>query len=826
VRLRHAEGSHISCVAFSPDSRLIASAGLSRVYLWDTGSGKERRVLVSPRSGNLRALSFSPDGTLLAAGVRDGDSNNLFVWSVATGKLQRTFGGHRGGPAATAFLDRGKTLLSVGAKGEVCWWDVASGERRRRWDPVAAWREDSSSGRCYNVAAATIAPDGKALAALVGWDRGESVIRFSVIVWDLAKRTERWRLEEKNAWASPPAFSPDGKRLALLWHPLGPIVTPASWRPRTPAINDALTGKLWKRIPVPERKKEPAEGNLNEVCDIAFAAGGKKAVLATRGFGVRLWDLQAGKRLGKFCPPLASTQRGALARMLVALSPDGKRVLATWHRKLWLWDAASGREVPAGAGHSYPVDYLAFSADGRRLVSSSRANQWRYGGEGFRWDARTWKQRARLEGEADWSYKPVPCSPDFRLRVQRQEDGTLSVCDRASGKRLCKLDLRYREEPPPRGLFSPSNRLLLMPQPGQGRHCLLDATTGKRLGELPETADEVCFAFSPDDKAVAWFDAGGVIHVADVAGKVKWRLRKSPRPRNLRNTNPALTFSPDGRYLASWEKEDDISIWDLQAGKEHRRLAGKAPPEPDCSLGLAFSPDGHTLAVGGTTGSNDVQLWEVDSASPCRQLRGHRQPVKALAFSPDGRTLASGGEDATVLIWDLVGSAPGELPPLWAALAGEDARKAHRGLWGLVAAPRRAVAFLRPRLRAAAPPTPRQARQITRWLADLNSDEFAQRRQAAEGLRKLGRLAEPALRKALADRPSVEVRRQVRRLLEGLAKAPVSPQERQALRAVQALEHIGTPDARRLLRALAGGRAEARLTREAQAALRRLARRR
>ena len=97
---------------------------------------------------------------------------------------------------------------------------------------------------------------------------------------------------------------------------------------------------------------------------------------------------------------------------------------------------------------------------------------------------------------------------------------------------------------------------------------------------------------------------------------------------------------------------------------------------------------------------------------------------------------------------------------------------------------------------------------------------------AADALERLGEDAESSLRRALADKPSLESRRRVERLLERLVIAPVNdPARLRELRAVEVLEHINTVEARRVLAALAKGTPEARLTREAQASLDRLAKR-
>jgi hypothetical protein len=134
----------------------------------------------------------------------------------------------------------------------------------------------------------------------------------------------------------------------------------------------------------------------------------------------------------------------------------------------------------------------------------------------------------------------------------------------------------------------------------------------------------------------------------------------------------------------------------------------------------------------------------------------------------------------------------------------------------MVAAREAAVRFLANRLRPV--PTDLGA-HVRKLIADLDSAEFPVRKAALRELEKVGADAEPALRRALKGTPSTEVRRRVTGLLERLSGVP-SPELRRG-RALQVLELVGTPEARRLLESLARGAPEARLTQEAEAALRR-----
>jgi hypothetical protein len=157
----------------------------------------------------------------------------------------------------------------------------------------------------------------------------------------------------------------------------------------------------------------------------------------------------------------------------------------------------------------------------------------------------------------------------------------------------------------------------------------------------------------------------------------------------------------------------------------------------------------------------------------------------------------------------------------WADLAA-DSRKALAARWALGGTPEQAVRLLRERLQPARSADATRLRQL---LADLDSDRFEAREQARKGLEELGELAAPALRQALKEEPSVEVRRRIEGLLEKLRGPVTRPEALRALRAVAVLEDIATPEASRLLEGLARGASEARLTQEVKASLERLARR-
>ena len=108
----------------------------------------------------------------------------------------------------------------------------------------------------------------------------------------------------------------------------------------------------------------------------------------------------------------------------------------------------------------------------------------------------------------------------------------------------------------------------------------------------------------------------------------------------------SVTFSPNGKMLASASWDQTVRIWNVNTGRLLHILGGHT----DSVNGVAFSPDGNTLASGSWDGT--INLWNPRSGNLKRTLTGHTGGVASVAFSPDGNTLASGSADATIRLWN------------------------------------------------------------------------------------------------------------------------------------------------------------------------------
>jgi dipeptidyl aminopeptidase/acylaminoacyl peptidase len=417
----------------------------------------------------------------------------------------------------------------------------------------------------------------------------------------------------------------------------------------------------------------------------------------------------------------------------------------------------------------------------------------------------------------------VAYSPDGTRLVAGSRDGRVLLCETATGKEVARVKVGGRNRDA-KAAFSPDGKLVAAGS-RDGELVLWDAGALREVRRFPRSKEGVmCLAFSPDGKRLAVGciserkgRSSDLVRLWDAGGSREVR-RFVSAPELMITT---VAFSPDGRLLAAGDWGKTIHLWDAATGRLVRRIDAKG----STANRLAFSPDGRMLASMGHDAT--VRLWEVITGEERRWYKGHFGLGTALAFAPDGLAVATGSMDTTVLLWGVRG--PGakselssrELAARWEALGGSDAPKAYDAILALAAAPAAAVPLFRMHVRHAAG----QGKTIERLLADLDSDEFARREKATAELAKLGEAAAAALRKVLEGKPSLEVRRRADAILRKLLGQALSPEQVRQLRAVEALEHAGTPEARRLLEVLSRGAVEAPLTRAAKAALGRLVRR-
>jgi dipeptidyl aminopeptidase/acylaminoacyl peptidase len=475
------------------------------------------------------------------------------------------------------------------------------------------------------------------------------------------------------------------------------------------------------------------------------------------------------------------------AVLAAVFNPDGKTLALAIDARpnLTLWDMSTGKARTTSVGEfACSVEAVAFSPDGKTMAAAIC-------GPGGPLPVKLWDvatDQARTTLPERWRFvQALAFSPDGKTLASGNSDG-FKLWEAATGKELASVELAKDKE---------------------------------QAALREQKKESIYLVFSTDGKTLAFASSDKTIRLHSMASGRQRAVLKDHA-----EAVTSVAFSPDGRTLASGSRDKTIRLWELATGKE--RAIFKEHTEAVTSV--AFSPDGKTLA----SGSRDktIRLWELATRKERAILKNHTEAVTFVAFSLDGKSLASAGQDTTAKLWDLPGNKRTEttsslsrkdLDGLWTTLAGDDAAKAYQVSWTLVGAPDQAVPQLKERL---LPALQLDTQPILQLIADLENEQFDVRQKASVELEKFGDRAETTLREKLTARPALEVRRRIEQVLSKIEQQPLRPESLQAVRAVEVLEHIGSPQARVVLEMLARGAKVVHLATEAQASLDRLSARR
>ncbi|CAK92961.1 unnamed protein product, partial (macronuclear) [Paramecium tetraurelia] len=310
----------------------------------------------------------------------------------------------------------------------------------------------------------------------------------------------------------------------------------------------------------------------------------------------------------------------------VGFSSDGT-TLASGSRdnSIRLWDAKTGKQKAKLDGHSDGILSINFSPDGTTLASGSQDKSIRL------WDVKTGKQKAKLDGHSGYVYS-VNFSDDGNILEYGSEDMYMDLWEFQKGQQKGRFDC-YQSYIYQINLYDDGKKLEYGSKDKQ--ISLGDVKKGKqkKIIDVNLYNDGNKLEYGSDDKCISLWD-------------VKKRQQKAKLDGHEYGIL-SVHFSPDGTTLASGSGDNSIRLWDVKTGQQKAKLDGHS----SFINSVNFSPDGTTLASGSE--DNSIRLWDVKTGQQKAKLDGHEYGILSVNFSPDGTTLASGSGDNSIRLWDV-----------------------------------------------------------------------------------------------------------------------------------------------------------------------------
>ena len=657
------------------------------VTTWELPEGAIARL----GQGLLGDVEFSRDGAYLSVATRIG----FWIYDAETLTPQALWGTERGMLNVATFSEDARWIATGDHDGIVKVWNTQNGQGIAKidWAGGTGWRE--------SVLHVHFSPDGQHLAAS-GFGRSD------VYAWRTNTQSPiaSFRIEDPKLDDYRKKDADYDRHFPISFSPSGNLFTHVS-APDTVTISDINTGERIANL----------TGHNAPVHSLLFSPCGQYLAGASLGATVQVWNIQ-----NESLEMMPTTYEGNRVRF--AYTPDGTLQVADLHENrvvIWntahqetldvfetmgyigrvsrfshegtqfavsntqgdiqVWKARNSPTVASFSGYKDSADFVAFSQEGRTLVSSY------WGGDGkVFWDVASRKaQRTVPPLIADRSTlgSNMALSPCEELLATETNNGDIKIWDIASETLV--VELTGHENFESALAFSPTGEYLVSGGQANAVDVWDVALWEKRHSLIGHTASVVAITFHPDGKRLVTSSRDGTARLWNVesgeeitplplpdtlediaryrgepqeiqrvfkGGNLKWK-----RDQHIQS----IVFSPCGTLIAgglgTWLAgglTNEIRLWET-ATLETRMII---IPLHGCirPWALTFSPCGRYLASGAWwqpgLDKAPIQLWEVATGKHIHTFWAHVSDVQDIAFSPDGTLLASGSFDGSVLLWN------------------------------------------------------------------------------------------------------------------------------------------------------------------------------
>ena len=377
---------------------------------------------------------------------------------------------------------------------------------------------------------------------------------------------------------------------------------------------------------------------------IAFSADSQRLAGGSGNYTLSVWNARSGKLLKTFGLEKSHPEvvGGPVRVVFVAFSPDGRRLVsfARYEYTLRVWDVRTGSLLKTLKDRTVEADSAAFSSDGQILALGGR--DWARHSTINLWNAET-SERQRILATPGRIVSMV-FSPDSQMlaAVAGYDDKGLYVWDVHTKARIHKLmghtgSLNALA-------FCSNGRIVAGGSEGDTTLQMWDTRTGDLLKTFKGHTELVhALAFSPSGDTLASASHDNTVRLWDAETGHEKKVFME-----YIGWGVDAVFSPNGKWLASVSSDDKIHLWDRHTGHLLRTFTGHTGRVTT----VAVSSDGRTLASTARFPDNTLRLWNPETGELLKTISEHKG-VNAFAFSPDSQTLASVGRDATVQLWNV-----------------------------------------------------------------------------------------------------------------------------------------------------------------------------